>query len=521
MKMKQHFLCTGLLAVFMLAGLSRTNAQTSPITSPVVSIVNPANGAVFFTPTNITITAAALARNAGGVITVDSDVTNVAFFAGTNFLGSVSAPPVVTPPPGSLAVVPIISPAFTISWSNAPVGVYALTAVATDTQGLMATSAPVNITVQPGPPPPPPTNLPPVVRIISPPNQALFRAPLNLPLFAFACVPTPAAAAAGAVTVTNVEFFANTTNDLGPGNPLRIVLPVTVTPITSGPATPGPVTILPLFGPTNEWDLIWSNAPPGVYVLTAVASDSAGLSATSAPVNITILPPLPPPTNRPDVVNIVATDPIAIEGTNCWLTPVPTPVPLTPSWSNWPPVNVLFMTNCGPKNATFTVRRFGETNDDLTVAYNIGGTASNGVDYVMLPGVATVPAGLRAALITVVPIDNGPLGTNKTVVLTLAPDTNTPPDYLVGLPRRAAALIVDSDHPYPLPVILPDKCFHLNAAGPNGAWFYVEYSTNLVDWLPVCTNQVVGGAIDFVDPDAVGDQQRFYRAIPEDNPPSD
>jgi len=32
-------------------------------------------------------------------------------------------------------------------------------------------------------------------------------------------------------------------------------------------------------------------------------------------------------------------------------------------------------TNCGPKNATFVVRRFGDTNDALTVDYVIGGTA--------------------------------------------------------------------------------------------------------------------------------------------------
>jgi hypothetical protein len=31
---------------------------------------------------------------------------------------------------------------------------------------------------------------------------------------------------------------------------------------------------------------------------------------------------------------------------------------------------------------------------------------------------------------------------------------------------------------------------------------------------------VVGGSIDYVDPDAPFDQNRFYRAVPETNPPA-
>ena len=46
-------------------------------------------------------------------------------------------------------------------------------------------------------------------------------------------------------------------------------------------------------------------------------------------------------------------------------------------------------------------------------------------------------------------------------------------------------------------------------------------STDLVNWTPVCTNQVVDGSIDFVDPDAQGYPSRFYRAVPLTSPPSD
>ena len=61
--------------------------------------------------------------------------------------------------------------------------------------------------------------------------------------------------------------------------------------------------------------------------------------------------------------------------------------------------------------------------------------------------------------------------------------------------------------------------FHLSATGPDGAWFHVDYWTNLVNWTPICANQVIEGSIDFVDPDAPADSMRFYRAVPETGPP--
>jgi hypothetical protein len=67
--------------------------------------------------------------------------------------------------------------------------------------------------------------------------------------------------------------------------------------------------------------------------------------------------------------------------------------------------------------------------------------------------------------------------------------------------------------------VLPDKCFQLNATGLDGAWFHVEYTIDFLHWTPICTNQVVNGSISFVDPDASGSQSRFYRVVPEANPP--
>jgi hypothetical protein len=42
----------------------------------------------------------------------------------------------------------------------------------------------------------------------------------------------------------------------------------------------------------------------------------------------------------------------------------------------------------------------------------------------------------------------------------------------------------------------------------------MEVSSNMLDWLPVCTNVVVKGSIEFIDPEAGNCTNRFYRARP-------
>ena len=213
-----------------------------------------------------------------------------------------------------------------------------------------------------------------------------------------------------------------------------------------------------LVAPTNgtyiPYDMTWSNVPPGAYVLTARGTDSRGTVGVSAPVPITVLTNAPPPiTNRPPIVTIIATDPLAIEGTNCWGWPSVTnrwPLGTTNFVTIQPncPITIWWFTNCGPKHATLTVRRAGDTNDELTVSYDIGGTATNGVDYDPLPGFVTIPAGERKADIAIVPREDHHPDPLKTVMLKLASPPATSdalPPYIVGYPNRAGAVIVDSD----------------------------------------------------------------------------
>jgi hypothetical protein len=244
----------------------------------------------------------------------------------------------------------------------------------------------------------------------------------------------------------------------------------------------------------------------------ALATASNGESTRSGPVAISVMVCPPPPTNRPALISIIAKDPIAIEGTNCWVWPGL--VDSTAGWRQWPTGSCRLFTNCGPKNATFLVRRQGATNEALTVKYHVGGSATNGVDYLPLPGEVTILAGERAALISVVPVDDAIPERHETVVLRLKPSLDAFPSYLVGTPAGAAALIVDGDRP-DSGSMLPDKSFHLSASGPDGAWFRVEVSTNMADWTTITYGQVINGSIDFIDPDTQGAASRFYRAVPE------
>ncbi|HWF19642.1 MAG TPA: FAD-dependent oxidoreductase [Verrucomicrobiae bacterium] len=72
----------------------------------------------------------------------------------------------------------------------------------------------------------------------------------------------------------------------------------------------------------------------------------------------------------------------------------------------------------------FTLVRAGSTNSPLTINYTVGGTASNGVDYLPLNNSVTIPAGSAASTVTVIPIANGLIEGNRTVVLTLNSSTN-------------------------------------------------------------------------------------------------
>ena len=155
---------------------------------------------------------------------------------------------------------------YSVSASLAP-GPHTLTAVASDNLGATTTSAPVHVTVA--------ANLAPTVSITNPPDGASFTAPANVTITANANDSDG--------SVTNVAFFDGGTFLGGTNN-----TPYTVT----------------------------ASLAAGRHALTAVATDNAGLSTTSAVVNVTVsvgnTPPSVTITNPPDNSVFGNTDSVTI-----------------------------------------------------------------------------------------------------------------------------------------------------------------------------------------------------------------
>jgi hypothetical protein len=305
-------------------------------------------------------------------------------------------------------------------------------------------------------------NRPPTVAIVSPPNGAVYSAPLDLRLVA--------AASDSDGWVTTVEFFDGT-NSLGiVRNPIAIL---DTTPIR----LPGLNTdVLTANSLTRPFVVVWTNVPTGKHVLTAVATDNAGDKTRSRPVEIAVRGPSDLP-----VVRIMATDAVAREGTT--------------------------------NTATFRIRRTGPTNSALTVFYAIGGTASNGVDYAAIPGSLNIPAGRRGARIVITPIDDNLLERVETVRLRLTASPSVPPTYEIGHPARAGAVILDNDHPLISPESLADG-MHLRLAVFEGMPFRLESSTGLGDWEEEACDISVEDGVSVVE-ESGAYLNRFFRVVPD------
>jgi hypothetical protein len=166
----------------------------------------------------------------------------------------------------------------------------------------------------------------------------------------------------------------------------------TVTVEFRGDATPlGTVTHAP-------YSLIWSNAPVGTHALTAIATDELGAASTAAVVQVTV-------TEIP-TVTVAATAAAAEFG-------------LVPG--------------------AFTVARTGNTTDAVTVYYQLSGTASNGVDYVSLPGTVDVAAGATNVVIAVTPLADALAEGLETAILTLQPAAG----YGIGAAGDALVHLLD------------------------------------------------------------------------------
>jgi len=114
----------------------------------------------------------------------------------------------------------------------------------------------------------------------------------------------------------------------------------------------------------------WSNVPAGEYFLTAKAIDNDDAATVSVPVKV-----------------LVQNASARASGRQC-------------CGNRSGSRGDQSAAGCGANTATFTVTRSGGTNIALTVYYEMGGVAKNGIDYEKLSGQVIIPEGGWSAPVT-------------------------------------------------------------------------------------------------------------------------
>jgi regulation of enolase protein 1 (concanavalin A-like superfamily) len=202
------------LSEVALNGLAAVTPVSGGNAAPAISLTAPAGGSLFAAPATIPMAATA----ADG----DGSIAKVEFYSGTTRLGTDTTSP------------------YTFSWSNVPLGAYALKAVATDNAGAVTNSNTATVTVG--------VNTPPLVSLTSPVTGATFAPLVTIPLAAIASDLDG--------SIQKVEFYRGST--------------------LLGSDTSSPYTFS------------WVSVPAGSYSVSAVARDNLGAATTSTVSVITV-----------------------------------------------------------------------------------------------------------------------------------------------------------------------------------------------------------------------------------------
>lgn len=163
----------------------------------------------------------------------------------------------------------------------------------------------------------------------------------------------------------------------------------------------------------------------------------------------------------------------------------------------------------------FTFYRGGPTNQPLTVAYNLSGTAVPGVDYTGgSSNLITIPPGSNRAYLELTPIDDSIAEGYESVIVGISPS----PLYVIGSRAQAVGEIIDNDAG-PIPTINREWLSKLNGAltfkvnGTPGQTFLIYDSTNLVDWTLVTANPIPAGGTFIEATNIAPTELRFFRAV--------
>ncbi len=123
----------------------------------------------------------------------------------------------------------------------------------------------------------------------------------------------------------------------------------------------------------------------------------------------------------------------------------------------------------GAPNLVYTVTLNQASFSTLSIAYTIGGTATNGTDYATIASPLSIPAGSTTGTITVNPTADATIETDETVTLTL----NAGAGYTVGVPNSATGTILNDDLPN---LVINDVTANEGNAGITNFTFTVSLS---------------------------------------------
>jgi len=195
----------------------------------------------------------------------------------------------------------------------------------------------------------------------------------------------------------------------------------------------------------HVFDLVWTNPPVGMPIITALATDDAGASTRSEPVTVTVKPePLP----AVPVVTVQTRDAEALEADRD-----PATFRFDASWLG-----------------VFAVSRSGNLEGELQVFFEIGGSATRGKDYQLHPeglgpcefpcrradffiegNSVLIPAGQASTEVLVRGLPDQEVEGPESVVfrITEDPSLGPVPRYWVGSPATAELFVVDPGPPEP------------------------------------------------------------------------
>lgn len=93
------------------------------------------------------------------------------------------------------------------------------------------------------------------------------------------------------------------------------------------------------------------------------------------------------------------------------------------------------------RGVVIVIQRSGNNAGDLSVGWQLAGSAANGVDYLTVPGTIVIPAATNSVTLRLIPIPNGIADGGRSVTLNLLPHSN----YLIQSPGSGTILIADQE----------------------------------------------------------------------------